>query len=109
MTPVPVTAMFSVGFAPSDVIVRFPLTAPAAVGANFTLNVVLCPAVSVTGRVNPLKVIPAPLMVAAEIVTLVPPELVRVSFKDLLFPITTLPKARLVGFAPSCPGVTPVP
>lgn len=101
MTPVPVTAMFSVGFAPSDVIVRLPLTAPAAVGANFTLNVVLCPAVSVTGRVNPLMLIPVPTIVAADIVTLVPPELVRVSLNDLLLATTTLPKAKFVGLAPN--------
>ena len=41
--------------------------------------------------------------------TLVPPLLVTVSDKDCLFPTVTLPKLRVVGSAPSVPGVTPVP
>ena len=35
--------------------------------------------------------------------------LVTVSDRDCLFPTVTLPKPRLVGLAPSVPGVTPVP
>lgn len=35
--------------------------------------------------------------------------LVTVSDRDCLFPIVTLPKLRLVGLAPSVPGVTPLP
>jgi len=42
-------------------------------------------------------------------VTLVPPVLVSVSERDLLFPMVIVPKLRLVGFAPIVPGVTPVP
>jgi hypothetical protein len=42
-------------------------------------------------------------------VTLVPPVLVTVSDRDWLFPTVTLPKLRLVGFAPSAPAATPVP
>ena len=41
--------------------------------------------------------------------TLVPPVLVTVSDRDCLLPTVTLPKPREVGFAPSVPGVTPVP
>jgi len=41
-------------------------------------------------------------------VTLEPPELVRVSVKVLLLPVCTVPKLRLVGLAPRLPGVTPV-
>ena len=41
VTPVPETGMFSVGFAPSEVIVTLPLLAPVAAGANCTLNVLL--------------------------------------------------------------------
>ena len=41
--------------------------------------------------------------------TLVPPVLVTVSESDCLFPTVTVPKLRLVGFAPRVPGVTPVP
>ena len=46
---------------------------------------------------------------AAEIVTLDPPELVRVSDSVWLLPTWTLPKLRLVAVAVSDPGVTPVP
>ena len=49
------------------------------VGVKVTLKVVLCPAVSVNGVVIPLKVNPAPVMVALPIVTLDPPVLVMVA------------------------------
>ena len=42
-------------------------------------------------------------------VTLEPPELVRVSDSVWLLPTCTLPKLRLVAVAVSDPGVTPVP
>lgn len=48
-------------------------------------------------------------MLTCEIVTLVPPVFVTVSEIDKLLPTVTLPKPRLVGFAPKVPGVTPVP
>lgn len=54
VTPVPVSAIFSVGLAPLDVMVTLPLAAPPAAGANCTLNVVLWPALRVNGSVNPL-------------------------------------------------------
>ena len=41
--------------------------------------------------------------------TLVPPVLVTVSDRDCLLPTVTLPKLSEGGFAPSVPGVTPVP
>ena len=40
---------------------------------------------------------------------LLPPALVTVWERDWLLPTVTLPKLRLVGLAPSVPGVTPVP
>ena len=46
---------------------------------------------------------------AALIVTLEPPELVRVSESVWLLPTCTLPKLRLAAVAVSDPGVTPVP
>jgi hypothetical protein len=73
------------------------------------VNDVLWPAFSVKGEVSPLKLNPVPLAVAAEIVRLVPPVLVSVSDKLVLLPTCTLPNARVVGFAASAPGVTPVP
>ena len=44
-----------------ELIVTVPLALPAEVGANVTLKLALCPAVSVTGAVIPLKVNPVPL------------------------------------------------
>jgi hypothetical protein len=40
---------------------------------------------------------PVPVVLAAEIVRLVPPELVRVSVSDFEVPGATFPKFRLVG------------
>jgi hypothetical protein len=109
VTPVPDKGMVRLGFEALDVIVRLPLAPPADDGVNETLKVALCPAVSVTGVVIPLKLNPEPLIPTDEIVTVVPPVLVTVSDRDCLFPTVTLPKLRLVGFAPSVPGVTPLP
>ena len=80
-----------------EMMATFPLTAPPLVGANCTLKVALCPAVSVKGKVRPLRLTPVPVAVAAEIVRLELPELVRVSFKVFVFPTTTFPNVKLVG------------
>jgi len=87
----------------------FPLTPPVAVEVNFAENEVLCPALSVRGSVSPLRLKPVPLAEAAEIVTLVPPELVRDSVSVFELPTDTFPKFRLVGFGVIWPGVTPLP
>jgi len=42
-------------------------------------------------------------------ITLDPPVLVTVSDRGWALPTCTLPKSRLVGFAPIAPGATPVP
>ena len=60
--PVPDSGMVRVGFEASDVMVTLPLALPADDGANETLNVALCPVVSVTGVVIPLKLNPEPLI-----------------------------------------------
>ena len=60
------------------------------------LKLTLWPAVSVVGKVKPLTLNPEPVALA-EIVTLVAPELVRVSVREPLLPVVTLPKPRLVG------------
>ncbi len=83
------------------VMARLPLTVPLDDGAKAVLNVTLCPALKVRGRLRPVMLKPAPVAVACEIVTLVPPELVRVSERLLLLPTWTLPKLRLAGFAVS--------
>lgn len=61
VVPVPERGTVSVGLEAVDVSVRFPLAAPADVGANETVKVALCPEVSVTGVVIPLKLNPVPL------------------------------------------------
>jgi hypothetical protein len=75
-----------------------PLAAPLAMGANSTVNDVLCPAFNVIGRVQPLRLNPLPLAAAAEMVRAVPPELVSVSERDFELPTWILPKLKLVGF-----------
>ena len=62
VTPVPARGIARVGFEALDVIMRLPLALPANDGAKETLKVALCPAVSVTGVVIPLKLNPEPLI-----------------------------------------------
>ena len=61
VTPVPESGITSDGFEAVDVIVTVPVLLPDDEGANETLNVVLCPAVSVTGVVMPLKLKSVPV------------------------------------------------
>jgi hypothetical protein len=104
-TPVPDSGMLKLESDPFDVMVTVPLADPLKVGANATLKDVLCPAVSVKGSDSPLRLNPAPLAAAAEMVRLVPPELVSVSLSDFDAFTCTLPNARDVGFAPKAPCV----
>ena len=89
---------------------RVPLAAPADCGANTTLKLgLLWPEAKVKGRLKPFTVNPLPVTAACVMVTLEPPELLRVSAMLRLFPVCTLPKLRLDGFAVRAPCVTPVP
>jgi hypothetical protein len=76
---VPVKGIAKLGFEAFDVTVTVPLNVPVDVGANVTVNDVLCPGVNVTGGVIPEILKPVPAAVAAEIVALVPPVFVTVS------------------------------
>jgi len=108
--PVPERETVRVGLDALDEIVTVPLAAPAVVGANFTVNVVLCPAFTVSGVLMPLRVNPIPLIVAVEIVTLDPPVLVTVADRDWFDPSVTFPKLSVVGFELRVPGVVlPLP
>src|SRR5579863_384585 len=109
--PLPVSGIVKVGFDAFEVMVRFPLTAPAEPGANETLNVALCPTARSTGAVIPVKLKPGPVIPAFEMLKLEAPVLVTVSDNCLLPPTLTPPKVRLVGFDSSVPGAvaTPVP
>lgn len=86
MTPVPERGMLRLGFEALEVMVTLPLAAPAEAGLNNTENDVLWPAVKVTGKDRPLKLKPAPLALAAEMVMVDPPVLVRVPGNDLEVP-----------------------
>ena len=87
LTPVPESGRLSVGFDALLVIAMFPLAFPLAEGVKPTLKVALCPAVSVKGRVSPLRLKPLPVAVACEMVTLVPPLLVSVPVLVWLVPV----------------------
>lgn len=81
-TPVADSGMVRDGLDAFEVIVTLPPALPAAAGVNPTVKAALCPGVSVTGAVIPLKLNPVPLTPTWEIVTLVPPVFVTVSDKD---------------------------
>jgi hypothetical protein len=95
VVPVPDRGTVSVALEAVEVTVMFPVAAPLDCGANEILNVVLWPAVKVTGAVTPLKVNPVPLIPIAETVTLAPPEFVTVSDCVCVLPKVTVPKSRL--------------
>ena len=99
--PVPLKAIVSGEFGALLTIEMLPLAAPADVGANCALNVVLSPAPNVTGALSPLMLSPAPDAVACEIVTLAEPEFVNVMDWVPVLPTATDPKFTLAGFAPS--------
>ena len=63
-TPTPDNGIAKDGFEAFEVMVTVPLALAAVAGVNVTLNVVLCPAASVSGVVIPLKVNPVPLIPA---------------------------------------------
>lgn len=76
-----------------------PLTLPVVVGAKTTLNEVFLPAPIVVGTVKPLVLNPLPDTVSCEIVTLAFPPFVKVIVAELLWPVTTSPRAAEDGFA----------
>ena len=93
--------MLKLGLEPFEVILTLPLAAPLVAGAKSTVNVVLWPAFKVKGKASPLRLNPAPLAVAAEMVRLDPPELVRVPASDFEVPTWMFPKLKLVGLDPN--------
>jgi hypothetical protein len=106
--PVPLSAIVSGEFGRLLAIEIEPVAAPVAVGANFTPNVTLCPAVNVCGGVKPVVLNAAPETVAELMFTLAVPPFVSVTFTVLLLPVSWLPKLTLPGFAVRLPAV-PVP
>jgi len=98
---VPESATLRAEFDALEVMARLPLAPLPEVGAKVTLRLALWPAFKVRGKVRPLALNPEPVAVAAEIVTLVPPELVRVSASVVVVPVVTFPKLRLAGLVVS--------
>ena len=74
-----------------------PETAPAPVGANAALNVVLPPAATVAGTVMPLMLKPVPVAVADVIVNAAFPVFFSTIVCEFGAPTITFPKLTLVG------------
>jgi hypothetical protein len=93
------------------VIVSFPVTAPAAVGANCTVTVAVCEAFKVSGKLPPITVKPAPVMAAELTVTADVPDEVSVNESVAVEVVATLPKLSEEALTVNCgvPAVVPVP
>jgi len=86
VTAVPLKGIGKLGFEAFEVTVAVPENVPGDVGAKVTVNVVLWPAINVTGGVIPEMVNPVPDAPTAEIVALVPPVFLIVSVRLELCP-----------------------
>ena len=107
-TPVPVSATVAGEPGALLVIVRLPLALPVDAGANCTLKVVDCPALTDSGRVNPLVLKPLPVTLTCETVNVAVPVLLSWMVWEFVVPTTTLPKLKLDGVMVNA-ACTPVP
>lgn len=78
-SPVPESEILSGEPVASDTMASVPLAPPVAVGVKLALKVTLWFAARVTGSDSPLTEKPVPVTLACEMVTELPPVLVRVS------------------------------
>ncbi len=110
VVPVPLKLTEVVGFV-DDVllIVNAPVTAPAVVGANFTVSVSVCLGFSVTGKVDPETEKPEPPIVAELTFTAAVPLDVSVTVCVGLDPTATLPKLKLLGLTVNTGEFVPLP
>jgi hypothetical protein len=108
-TPVPESGRLSDEFDPLLAMAMPPVANPVAWGVKETVRLVLWPGDRFIGRAGPFRLKPFPVAVTCEIVTVEPPELVRVAELLWLVPIETLPKPMLDGAAVKEPVVVPVP
>jgi hypothetical protein len=76
--------------------VNAPVTAPAAVGSNLTVKAVVCPGFNVTGKVVPVTVNPAPVIVGALMVRGRFPVELKVSVFVTAVVTPSLPNAKVV-------------
>jgi hypothetical protein len=108
-TPVPESAMLSVGLDASEMIVIVPVALPLDCGANVRVNEVLWLGLSVNGVAIPLSSNPVPLTEAPEISTFAAPLFVSVTVWACVAPTVTLPNVALLGLTPSWPTAVAVP
>jgi hypothetical protein len=106
--PVPVRARDWGEFGAFEVNETFPEESPAVVGANFAVNVAVCPAFTVTGAARPLIEYPVPEADTALIVSAMFPLLDIVTVCDAFPPTATFPKPTELG-AKVIWGCPPVP
>jgi hypothetical protein len=99
--PVPDREIVAGEFVALLVSVAVPVTLPVADGANVTFKVADCPGVSVVPVDTPLTLNPAPETETFEIETFELPEFFTVIGRELLEPVFTLPKLKLLGEAVS--------
>jgi hypothetical protein len=90
-------------FDASLITVSAPEAAPAVVGANCTVTVMLWPTARLVAGLPPVTLNPAPVTVACEMFTAAVPAFVTVTFCVALPPTATLPNVTLVEFAESTP------
>lgn len=76
--PVPESSIVTSETVPLFAREAVPVTLPLVAGLKLTLNEVLWPAASTSGRISPLNANSDPLVLAAEIVMLCPPGLLAV-------------------------------
>jgi hypothetical protein len=109
-TPVPETVIVEGEFVALLAMLALPLINPAAVGANWAVNVADWVGVKISPEVKPLALKPPPDTLTFEIVTFELPLLVTVTFNELLLPTFTFPKDRLEALSPrTWVAATPVP
>lgn len=102
VTPVPLTGMESGEPGALFVSDTDPLTRPAEVGENTMLNDEFLPARIEVGSVSPLMLTPAPVALAAEIMSVAVPLFVTVIVCELLVPVVTFPKLTVDGLVEIC-------
>ena len=101
--PVPFSGIVVIGFGALLFIVSVPVSAPGTEGTSVAVKLVVWPAVSVNGVVNPLIAKPVPDTLVWDMVTLVDPPLVRLIVCDPVLPTAIFPKATVPGFAVNWP------
>jgi hypothetical protein len=104
LVPVPLRLITPIGFVEELLVkVRAPVAVPVAEGSKPTVSVADCPRLRVIGNLAPDMLKPAPVRVAALMVSGAAPEEVSVTDSGVACVCTvTLPKARLLVLRLSC-------